>query len=356
MVHYNNRNREKMKRPQPVTSKPEKPKPQQEKSTSTFSSSTYSITHCLHSFAASTDPSSPAFEKTDLPGKGTGMVAARDLKAGDLVLQECPLFAIKDAEYLAQLGAIEDAYAKLSDQAKREYDSLYIAHPQRHFRKALAVFKTNAMQLGAGGRKAGIFLNGARFNHSCTPNCHRAWDEQNGVEWFIAMEDIKAGTELTISYAEVRVPKEQRQNTLQRHFGFVCTCKACSLGPEETLESDARRVEIKATDDSPNNLSKDDPLELVRRIKRSLALMEEEGLCGLKADLASECINLCTAYGDLENLNLWYDKALEYDRFESGIWSTKYHMITPWKGNLHLHPLLDTALNGSGRKVLEGPD
>jgi hypothetical protein len=60
----------------------------------------------------------------------------------------------------------------------------------------------------------------------------------------IAVRDILPGEELTISYIYPQAPKSERQSLLA-DWGFVCTCKQCTLPPPSSLASDNRIRQIK---------------------------------------------------------------------------------------------------------------
>lgn len=129
---------------------------------------------CLLLFcAAPATPSTPAYEKKDIPGKGIGLVATRHLKAGDLVLKDRPLVILENnGNHLATPAELEFAYRKLSEADRQLYDSLSVSEANKDLSGSLAISKTNAIQLGVGSKMGGVFAEGSRFNHSCSPNCH----------------------------------------------------------------------------------------------------------------------------------------------------------------------------------------
>ena len=55
----------------------------------------------------------------------------------------------------------------------------------------------------------------------------------------VAVRDIAAGEELTVTYVDAMLPRAQRQARL-RDWGFNCTCAHCAAGEAEGAESDAR--------------------------------------------------------------------------------------------------------------------
>lgn len=78
-----------------------------------------------------------------------------------------------------------------------------------------------------------IFPLTARINHACEPNaqiCSPFMDCRIDV---IALNDISAGTEITISYIATgrgigRKTRQRRQRELQAKYLFLCTCAKCS--------------------------------------------------------------------------------------------------------------------------------
>jgi hypothetical protein len=77
----------------------------------------------------------------------------------------------------------------------------------------------------------GIFRTLAFINHSCDPNAHlRDVDPATGVATLVAVRSIAKGDAVTMAYMDEKTlvwPKEARQQYLQAHFGFTCTCTRC---------------------------------------------------------------------------------------------------------------------------------
>ena len=105
------------------------------------------------------------------------------------------------------------------------------------------VFLTNALPMGS-YRVLGIYPTVARINHSCKPNAHHFFNEEDKTEEVWVMETIKAGEEITISYIRTFCSKNFRQELLQDKFGFSCACSVCSLTGEKLQEDDRLRHEI----------------------------------------------------------------------------------------------------------------
>lgn len=70
-----------------------------------------------------------------------------------------------------------------------------------------------------------VFLATSMFNHSCVANAHFQFLGDHCL--IVAVKDIKAGEEVTISYMMPIEPYEQRVATMKDHFGFECDCRLC---------------------------------------------------------------------------------------------------------------------------------
>ncbi|KAJ2803394.1 hypothetical protein H4R20_002913 [Coemansia guatemalensis] len=63
------------------------------------------------------------------------------------------------------------------------------------------------------------------FNHSCRPNCVISYSD--GRLSLRAIENIEAGQELTIAYADAMLPRTARRERLENVYFFACTCAKC---------------------------------------------------------------------------------------------------------------------------------
>lgn len=157
------------------------------------------------------------YDICESPGKGLGSFATRDIPRGTRILSERPLLSIDKRHYL--VSDLEEAFAKLSQSDQKKFVGLHSNHGQdpklypsethpsiparekgriqgQHEarigkeKSLLSIFQTNCMGRGEG---AGIFYEAARFNHSCMPNAHFAWNANVGMETIHATKDIEAG-------------------------------------------------------------------------------------------------------------------------------------------------------------------
>lgn len=87
---------------------------------------------------------------------------------------------------------------------------------------------TDAADLSHSSRGQGIYGVGCLFNHSCDPNLNVQYSEVNDETLsVVALRDIAAGEELTISYIDTLLPFTVRQQQLFEHYLFECRCPRC---------------------------------------------------------------------------------------------------------------------------------
>lgn len=87
---------------------------------------------------------------------------------------------------------------------------------------------TDVAALSPSSRGQGIYAVGCLFNHSCAPNLNVQYSTANDETLsVVALRDIAAGEELTISYIDTALPNAVRQQQLFEHYLFECGCPRC---------------------------------------------------------------------------------------------------------------------------------
>ncbi|KAK2037599.1 SET domain-containing protein 5 [Colletotrichum somersetense] len=191
------------------------------------------------------------------PGKGLGVFALQTIDAGTRILDESPLFTIDPGSLVSGQGfafaaiaaAVDEAFAALNATARAEYLScpehrdLNDEADAAWSREAL-VFRTNAYTMPGG--TVGIFPRLAKVNHSCRPNAGAVTvgggsggDERPARRIIYAARDIRAGEEVTVTYAPLAQATDERRARLAQ-WGFTCYCAAC-----EARDDDEQRVEMR---------------------------------------------------------------------------------------------------------------
>ena len=119
------------------------------------------------------------YEVVKIDGKGLGCVALKDIEIGTLILKEKPQC----------LGSTPDnvieSFECMSKCDQEEYLKLYNAYSGRQgFSDVLGIYMTNSFPTGVG-------IKTSRFNHSCSPNAVRQWEDDRSE--IRAWSKIKAG-------------------------------------------------------------------------------------------------------------------------------------------------------------------
>ena len=230
------------------------------------------------------------------PGKGQGVFAAREVGKGERILVDKPFFVI-NKPYTPRKVTTE--FERMPLARRQQYMHLYC--PDRlddiHLTDVMCIFEANCFNIG---ESAAMFLTATRFNHSCLPNTYYSWSEKRGEIVFHAMIDIPEDEEMTICYGLPFLTRLERQHQL-RNYNFLCSCSACQTKTPFGLESESRRLNMRALNDQiimfQSRLNEalilyglQDPLTAISRL---ITTIKEEGLHGeLMAPYrdAAECL------------------------------------------------------------------
>lgn len=175
----------------------------------------------------------PAYELRDIPGKGKGMIATRDIALGEIVIVERPVTIYETFIDLESLNGFEQ-YVKMfmNPEIWKAYNNLCNVKGDSisHFR---GVCNTNAFEVdidffGKHNSYGAVFLELSRLNHSCGPNLDRLWDSHLFVFTVQAVRPIRAGQELTVGYENICEPHAFRRSELERKYKFDCACGYCT--------------------------------------------------------------------------------------------------------------------------------
>ena len=205
------------------------------------------------------------FKEENVPGKGVGCVAMKNIKKGTLVLRETPQLYFPEQKegssldaYRENAEAVIEGFTRMSRDDQRKYLELCnnfegdrgnwspgmnidfdavmkatnnITFPTLCKGKALkvwSIYKTN-------GFPNGVFLKMSRFNHSCRPNAEWLWNEETKTQDVRVLRKVKEGEEITLAYTW-KWAREERRAELENYFNFNCRCEACDITEEEILE------------------------------------------------------------------------------------------------------------------------
>ena len=249
---------------------------------------------------------SPLYKEASIPGKGTGCIAVKDIKKGNLVLKELPQLLIEDDFDNLHKNAIK-SFLKMSLQDQKRYMKLSNLYEEdsenwtEGMREILneAMSQTNGMVFSNISKEKAmkvwgifktntftnsVYLQMSRFNHSCHPNAEMSCHMDNTAD-VRALRKINQGEEITICYTNDTSlwSREERQAELKNVYNFDCNCEGCDAAEEQIqLENEsiaAFRQELasvkdraetveKMTENQQNELELDLLKEKVERAKR----------------------------------------------------------------------------------------
>ncbi|KAH7716333.1 hypothetical protein AAVH_16230 [Aphelenchoides avenae] len=185
-------------------------------------------------------------EVVDIPRRGKGIVATRDVKKETLLLVS-KAFAIATS-FNGLLNAIEEKFARKPERivevaglyygcersaaTSRESDGKIVIDRNR----LLLVCSYNTFQIAPYSDapepqpQEGIWILPSFFNHSCLENACRTF--YGDVMTAYALADIEQGEELTLSYVPLMDSYVHRKSNIAE-YDVVCDCRLCELDRED---------------------------------------------------------------------------------------------------------------------------
>ena len=203
---------------------------------------------------------------TEIPGKGRGLVAARDIEKGELIFQDKPViklavdteFNFVDPDFMTSL---KEQIESLPSEARAQYYKLttrdgntYQVHLSKSDLEVLDMFVDNSKEvfLELNSRYSMLYLNMALVNHSCSPNATNTGvklgttdSDEDGNTELRAIKKICKGEEINICYFEgvqhYSSIRRKRKTALKKHMGFDCKCPVC-LGQVPLQEKTLKKL------------------------------------------------------------------------------------------------------------------
>ncbi|KAF9013373.1 hypothetical protein BDQ17DRAFT_1488421 [Cyathus striatus] len=280
----------------------------------------------LDSVISGNNTASP-FAVVDLPGKGKGLVATRNIEQGELLIQEKPLFVVPRQITTSPTTLIAQLVSSLNITEQESFYGLsYVNFPEHLDPKkhpaevALVIFQTNAVSAGPEG--VGIFPRMARLNHGCSSsfNAVYSWRKKEQELFVYALKSIPKGEELLTSYLDTKKPRHERRAYLLEHYGFKCMCRTCSLPEKASRASDARLSAIseayrRFSEWGNHKIGGRDAVDLVRKIWQ---LEDEEGYWSERGRLAADAAWVAASHGDESATMKWAQLAVKWYTYEIG--------------------------------------
>jgi hypothetical protein len=248
-----------------------------------------------------------------IPGKGQGLVALTDTARGTRILVENPLFRVLAPIHTFD-STVRARVEELSEDRLHQFLSLHNAHPS--MRLSTGIFKTNALPCGSDTNVTAVYPTICLINHTCIPNAHNNWNGDLRHETIHAICDIKAGEEITISYAEGQT-STKRATRLKNAFGFDCTCALCSFPGVGIPESDARRISIERLNEAIGDPERmmSAPDRMIADCQKMLKLLHQEyaidASTPFEAPLYYDAFQISIAHADQARASVFAERAYQ---------------------------------------------
>ncbi|KAF7346043.1 SET domain-containing protein 5 [Mycena sanguinolenta] len=267
------------------------------------------------------------FVVADLPGRGKGLVAVRDIMQGELVIQESPLFTVPQSISESPVTLISRLLDGVSPEGRAAFLNLSYVHLPEGMdlennpgEVALAIFQTNAV--AAGDDRAGIFPRMARLNHGCSSafNLVYTWRDREQQLFVHALRNISKGQELLTTYTDTKRTRNERREFLSQQYGFTCACAVCSLDAAASKLSDERLTAIARYYEHLRSWGRGaiSGVEAIDTINKIWKLEDEEGYWSERGRLAADGAWIAASHSDASAARLWGRLAVEWYTYELG--------------------------------------
>jgi len=265
--------------------------------------------------------SDQAFHVVNIPGKGKGVMARRDIKQGELLIREEPLFILPSSTHGDPSVLINRTLASLSYAQRGSFFSLsYMPGDIEGYDAiTLATLQTNAISAGDG---VGIFPNTARLNHGCSAafNAVYSWRDRERVLTVHALKNIRSGEEILTTYTDTKRPRSERRAFLESHYHFHCSCSVCSLPDALSKSSDDRLAKMSALFQELASWGSGtiDGLKASEIAIEIWRVGQLEGYWSERGRLAGDIVHVAAAHSDADGVVSWGKLALEWYSYELG--------------------------------------
>merc|ERR1711971_552775 len=186
-----------------------------------------------------------------IEGKGMGVTATADIKQGELILTDRPLFIVPNSAHTddpEELNRVLSSKVEELSEADREYFYSLSDCKSVESKTARGIYFTNCFTIGSYvGSPTAMLPRLSRINHSCQPNTEFHWEAAQGAEHLRAIRDIREGEELLDCYLDLtlegRVTRDERRRTLKGGYDFWCECASCDQPSGDIEGEDRLRLE-----------------------------------------------------------------------------------------------------------------
>ncbi|KAK7053564.1 SET domain-containing protein [Favolaschia claudopus] len=244
----------------------------------------------------------PTIEIVDIPGKGKGVITKEHIARGTLIISEKPRIIVPD---VLSPGGVKEALSQFSEEDL----IFFLSFPATESWNIMDRFKHFTPCVG--DDKRGLCETICRVNHTCfspkgAPNASYFWNVNSKEEELRAIQDIREGQEIEVSYMSNASDYRDPLSHLRDNYTFDCSCPGCSRPASERRASAQKMFAYnKWVDDLPRRFGPDNPLSILNDIEEHIVSVCKEGWFGDVGRRAHDAFQLCAYYGDAESAQKW---------------------------------------------------
>ncbi|KAJ6590042.1 hypothetical protein DFH09DRAFT_1425633 [Mycena vulgaris] len=266
------------------------------------------LAHTLETPPRSPEP--PYFVIAVAGNKGAGLFAARDIPAGALILVDRPLAIVPSNVRTRE--ASDALLPRLSHSSRARL--LALANCKSlvdHLVEGIAL--TNAIQIdlpvppaAAPQEYGAIFPRVCRANHICGLNVAVKWDHPSFSVCMYALRAFRAGEEITNQCIDVLAPRAERHAQLERYASLMTPWPRATLRvPSCARSASCTRASPRGRRTCAARMTPSSPRP------PALALIEQEGLHGLRVPFVEETALSYALLGDEVQLRTWAQEIVD---------------------------------------------
>ncbi|KAI0785809.1 hypothetical protein C8Q75DRAFT_735302 [Abortiporus biennis] len=186
-------------------------------------------------------PSVPSYEIREIPGRGNGAIALRDIEAGELIIAERPLIispiSISFPHHTSRLpnGVVSFAPVFKGKEVQNEIHRLFDLLIDRMDNSLIKNLEMMGVLLFMDevGQMGLQLLSMEDLNLFCCPSTAYHFEKASLSMELRAVRKIPKGEEITITYIEKDFASTDKRQASLQSYGFTCTCIIC-INPSES--------------------------------------------------------------------------------------------------------------------------
>lgn len=249
--------------------------------------------------------------------RGRGIIACNAIKKSEQILNEMPIWAdefgwmlLKSTRTCEKFRVDEDAklpreiHDYLMNMGNRGDNSFSYQNGEFFTTPVSGTIRSNSFPFSLGtyqsrADQVGIFFMMSKLNHSCHPNAAQTWNPQTRHETLYALEDIKAGEQITISWSpQCRIDPKW----VEKILNFQCSCR-WYLMPDSPAKR-ATKINTTMIEFLAKNLEVIEDMDLaLENCYTRILLIHKENISDWRKGLAYEdALDILSENHSLENM------------------------------------------------------